>query len=59
VGIHDATVLVDDEVAAKDAHVLTAVHRLLAPGVIGLGNLVVRVDEEREWQAVVVPELLV
>src|SRR5690606_23202891 len=47
-GVDDLAVLVDDEVAAQDAHVLAPVHRLLPPHVVLLRHGVVRIDDELE-----------
>lgn len=47
-GVGDAPLLVDDEVAADNTHVLSAVHRLLAPDAIGLGYRMVGVHQQGE-----------
>src|ERR1700687_4447019 len=47
---------VDEEGRALDAHRLLAVEVLLAPGAIGLGDLVVGIGEQREVEAELVAE---
>src|SRR5438309_11240372 len=53
----DPALLVDEERRALDAHVLAAVHRLLAPHAVGVGHGVVLVGQQREPEAVLLVEL--
>src|SRR5687768_12062683 len=53
----DLPLLVHQERGADDPLVLLAVHRLLAPGAVRLGDRVVLVGEEREPEAVLLVEL--
>src|SRR5688572_19667646 len=55
--VRDAPRRVDDERGAEDAVVLAAVHRLLAPDAVGLGDRVVLVGEQRERQRELVAKL--
>src|SRR3954462_6029893 len=55
--VHDGAVGVDDERRAVHAHVGLAVHRLLAPGPVLLGDRVVGVREQREVEVLLVVEL--
>ena len=53
----DLALGVDDEGGAQHAHVLLAVHRLLAPGAVLLGDRVVGVGEQGEAEVVFAGEL--
>ena len=55
--VHDRAVGVDDERRAVHAHVRLAVHLLLAPDAVLLGDGVVRVGEQREVEVLLVVEL--
>src|SRR4051812_39282138 len=54
----DASLGIDDERRAKDPHVLPPEHGLLAPDAVRVGNLVIGVSHEREWQAELLLEFL-
>src|SRR5262249_41363876 len=54
--LHDRPVRPDHERAALDAHVLAAVHGLLDPDPVRLGNGVVRVRQQHEAEPVLVAE---
>src|SRR4029079_16613643 len=58
-GVDDLAVLVDDEVAAEDAHEFVAVTLALAPDAVSVGDRLVFVREQRERQAELVAERLV
>src|SRR5262249_25505981 len=55
----DPALRVDHVRHAVDAHVLAAIERLLAPDLVGLQDLLVRVGDQRERQVVLFGELLV
>ena len=57
--VQDPALFVDHEVAPDDAHVLLAVHRLLLPDAVPLGDGVVGVGQEREGQLPLFLELRV
>src|SRR3954449_4935014 len=58
-GVNNLAVLVDDEVAAEDAHELVAVTLALAPDAVSVGDRLVFVREQRERQAELIAERLV
>src|SRR5687768_9436373 len=58
-GVDDLAGLVDDEVAAENAHELVAVALALAPDAVSVGDRLVFVRQKREWQAELVTERLV
>src|SRR5207249_4563883 len=51
-GLDDLSLLVYEEGRPEDAHVLAAVHGLLGPDVVRLGDRVVLVGEQREAERV-------